>query len=214
MAAGFIVRTLATLGVSPRWVEFANGDQAPVHGAVTLDSATGLPLDYSTPSPVIGDTATNVAPTTAPVRLGAIGRFDLPSPVTSGRTVDLVASRKGVLIVRPHTISDYEIKYAGASGGITTSGNTLVLAASGSANYSTYLNSFQFINTGSTATEFSFTDGSGGTVLWRGHAPANMTSMVSVTLPTHVKTTANVAMYVNVATSGAALLINAQGHWE
>ncbi|AGS80956.1 hypothetical protein [Caulobacter phage Cr30] len=51
MAAGFIAKSLSTLLSSvSRWVEFSDASTAPVHGAIQLDPATGLPLDVSAPT--------------------------------------------------------------------------------------------------------------------------------------------------------------------
>ena len=53
MAAGFFAKTLATLlASSSRWVEFADGVTAPVHGAVQLDPTTGIAIDTSLPTKV------------------------------------------------------------------------------------------------------------------------------------------------------------------
>lgn len=51
MAAGFVSKTLSTLATSvARWIEFGDGSQAPVHGAIMVDPATGLPIDTSAPT--------------------------------------------------------------------------------------------------------------------------------------------------------------------
>jgi len=45
MAAGFITKPLSTLlATAARWVEFADGSTAPVHGAVIVSPETGIPL--------------------------------------------------------------------------------------------------------------------------------------------------------------------------
>lgn len=182
--------------------------------SIITDPLTGVPLDLTTPSTVVGATAVGVVPTTPPVLFGFIGRTGLPNPGIDASLVLPVGTRNGYLVVRPKTIPDLEWSFASPTGGIIAAGNTTLRLGSGSAFFRCYTDSFQFINTGAVATEFSITAAAGGAILWLGVAPANMTQWVTVLLDIPVKTPANVLVNLNVATAGAKLYFNAQGHIE
>jgi len=54
MPAGFVSKALAALSATTaRWVEFADGSQAPIQGSVLIDPVTGFPLDTSGASRVV-----------------------------------------------------------------------------------------------------------------------------------------------------------------
>lgn len=107
--------------------------------------------------------------------------------------------------------------YVAASGGITdTAAVSLAGAQAGMRNYCTGL---QFINTDATVgTELVLTDGVGGTVLWRGFAPASIASvtqpsLVSVTFNPPIRSTANTILAAVCITTSSQTYVNAQGYY-
>lgn len=108
--------------------------------------------------------------------------------------------------------------YAAASGGITDTAAVALVAAQ-AAGIRNYCTNLQIINTDATvATEVVLTDGVGGTVLWRGFAPATIAavsqpSMVNITFwPSPIRSSAATALCAVAITNSSQTYVNAQGY--
>lgn len=114
MPAGYFTKTLSTLLSSlSRWVEFADGTQAPVHGAVQIDPATGLPLDVGAPVDVTSSTLATAA------QLGSLltkfpyktNPFTLePDSVVAGTTLSAAGNATIVAGAANTTIKIYSLR--------------------------------------------------------------------------------------------------------
>ncbi len=98
--------------------------------------------------------------------------------------------------------------YASATGGITTSAATAMMAAGG-AGVRNYLHGIQFKNTSATASEIVVLDGA--TVIWRAHVSASMTIGDSGKFDPPLRGTANTALNVQLLTAGTATIVSAHG---
>jgi hypothetical protein len=108
-------------------------------------------------------------------------------------------------------------RYVAASGGITDTGAVSLVGAQ-AAGVKNYCTGIQFINTDATVgTELAITDGVGGTVLWRGFAPASIAavtqpSMVSITFNPPIVGTAATILAAVCITNSSQTYVNAQGY--
>lgn len=109
----------------------------------------------------------------------------------------------------PHAIAASRWNYAGVTGGLTDTSDTAVMAAGG-ASVRNYMTAIQYCNTSAVASEIVVKDGS--TVIWRGMAPASMTSPVSVPFDVPLRGTANTALNVAMITTATATRVSAQGY--
>lgn len=136
--------------------------------------------------------------------------------VTQARTMvlnsagdyDRARGDKNGMVTQPYAMSASRFQYAGASGGITNTGD-VALAAAGGAGIRNYLTGLQYQNTSAVASEIVIKDGS--TVIWRGVASANMTAMANLSFAVPLKGTANTALNVAMITTASATVVSAQG---
>lgn len=108
----------------------------------------------------------------------------------------------------PHAVPADHFQFAGPVGG-TVDAVDLVVAAARAAGIRNYLAGIQYLNTSAVASEIVVKDGS--TVIWRGMAPASMTSLATVRFSVPLKGTAATAMNVAMVTTLTATRISAQG---
>lgn len=107
--------------------------------------------------------------------------------------------------------------YAAASGGIVNTTEVAIKGAPAGALVN-YITSLQLINTDATVgTEVVLTDGSGGTVIWRGFAPASIAAvtqpiMADIHFVPPLFCTAATALYVKCITDSSQTYVNAQGY--
>lgn len=138
----------------------------------------------------------------------------------SGTSRSVKTTEDGSSIHTPHHLVDLPgtaWRYAAASGGITDTG-AVTLVAAGAAGVRNYCTGIQFINTDATiGTELAITDGVGGTVLWRGFAPASIAavtqpSMVSIVFTPPIVGTAATILAAVCITNSSQTYVNAQGY--
>ena len=113
----------------------------------------------------------------------------------------------GMVIQSALTASQWN--YAGVTGGITTT--TAVTVSAATATVRNYMRSIQFSNSSATASEIVVLDNV--TVIWRGRAPASMTTTENITFDPPLKGSINTAMNVQMVTTGTATVVSAQG-WQ
>lgn len=146
-----------------------------------------------------------------PVRVGARGVSAMPAALTNNQTADLITTLDRRLVTQPLAIPEVTWSYPAAAGGVTN--NTAVtIKAAGAAGIRNYLRSLQIRNTSAVESEVAVRDGAGGTVLWRGDLPANMTAADNIVFDPPLRGSAATLMEVVVLTTGTKTYINAQGY--
>ena len=95
----------------------------------------------------------------------------------------------------------------GNSTPITSTSDVSIKGAGGSRVYN-YLAGLQFVNTGATATVVVVKNGS--TVIWAGNAQQNVPVIVNFSTP--LKSNANTAFNFACLTTGASVIVSAQGY--
>lgn len=141
----------------------------------------------------------------APVRVGGRAMTANYTAVASGDVADYVSTTVGAQIVRANSIPELEWQTVLT---ITNTTSTAIQAAAG-AGLKRYMTGFFYQNTNATATVFNILRGT--TVIATISANANMANTIHVPLPTPLQTAANEALNVQAVTTGANLIINAQG---
>jgi len=99
--------------------------------------------------------------------------------------------------------------FASATGGLTTTADTVMIAAGG-AGVRNYCAGISFANSAATASEIVVKDGA-STVLWRGYVGASQTTTQFVTFDVPLKGSANTDMIVAMITTATATRVSAQG---
>lgn len=160
---------------------------------------------------IIRDQAGNAIHTANPLpsRNYGVARTANPSTLANNAVGDFTLTTVGALVNKPYSIPDMDWQFACAAP-VITAVDTAAKAA-GAAGVRNYVTNVQFINTGATATEVVVKDGA-STVIWRGFAPANMTSMYDCHFLTPLKGTAATALNFGVVTAGANVYFNLQGY--
>lgn len=97
--------------------------------------------------------------------------------------------------------------YTAAAGGITN--NTPINIKGGVASTTNYLSAISYQNTSAVSSEINIT--AGGVSIWRGIAPASMSTPAVVTFPRPLRGTVASALAVTVLTTGTVTYFNAQG---
>ena len=95
----------------------------------------------------------------------------------------------------------------GSSTPITNTSDVSLKSASGNGVHN-YLAGLQFVNTGATATVVVVKNGS--TVIWAGNAQQNVPVIVNFSTP--LKSNANAALNFACLTTGASVIVSAQGY--
>lgn len=99
--------------------------------------------------------------------------------------------------------------YAGASGGVTGTADTPLVAAAG-VGVRNFIHSLQLKNTSAVASEVVLKDGA-STVLWRGQVSAAMTVADTYSFDPPLRTTANTALNIAMITTATATIVSGQG---
>lgn len=175
-------------------------------------------IPYRSPFPSIGIYgATNFNPTQGIQNVYGIEKsfrfiaINLSSNSATVPTAFVLAGSQRTLFTRnPETFAS-AWSYASATGGIVTSGDTTIAALNG--NLNAYIDSIDISNNSATGTEVSLTT-SGHVVVWRQYIPPNTTfgGTFTKTWPNKALRVAG-AMLFNVATSSAAIFVNASGNY-
>jgi hypothetical protein len=193
----------------------ANADAASATGSISAKlrfiAATGIPVTALPASTntieVVGDAAHDAALAGNPVRIGARGVSADPTVVTTGRTVDLLASLLGKQIVLPYCHPGAAETYASPSA-VTDTADDEAFAAVASTRH--YITGIQVFNShATTGTEVVIKDGS--TVKWRGYAYA-AGGGCSAKFEPPLRGTANTAINVANITNSSSTYFNLQGY--
>lgn len=97
MAAGFFTKTLSTLlSSSARWIEWSDGSQAPVHGAILVDTSGAAVGGGANPLAVKGSILRASASFTRPANTDAYAVGDLIANSTTAGSVVAVVVDLGV----------------------------------------------------------------------------------------------------------------------
>lgn len=144
-----------------------------------------------------------------PVRVGLTARTATPTAVTSGQTVDAIATVQGIQITKPYAIPELDWGFACVAGGVTNTTDVTIMALS--ATLRRYIVGLTLKNVhATTATEVVLKDGT--TVIWRGHLPAAMENADAIQFAIPLKTTVNQALNFACLTTGAQVYVSAQGY--
>lgn len=148
----------------------------------------------------------NPVSTTNPVLIGAAAATALPTAVADSDVVRVVADKYGRQIVMPYTMPDKLQQYTSPSD-ITDTADDAVFSAVASTKH--YITQFSAMNTHATVGTWVYLK-DGSTVIYSGYcAPAG--GGFVVTFPTPLVGTANTAINVANATTGAATRVNVSG---
>lgn len=195
----------------------ATGIGAPADAAATTDAGTfslislfKRLLEKATAGfGVTGTAAHDAAISGAPVRIGGRAITAALAAVAHGDAVDLVVDKQGRQIVKFGAPSDMEWRYSGT---ITDNAQAIVRAAPG-VGLQNCVSAFQYQNKhASVATIISLQAGAGAVVAL--HAPANMTVPAVIFFPQPIRCGDNAATNVQMTTTGADVMVNAQGYIE
>jgi len=179
----------------------------------TSDAAAALPVTVQN-APSITLTSTTVAGTAAvdaaignPITAGLrASSANIAAMSAAGDNVAWLGTMIGAGIVKPYSIPEADWYYTGT---LTTNTSTAMQAAGG-AGIKKYITGFTYQNTNATATVLNILQGA--TVLHTVSAAATMANPVPITFPTPLQTAANAALNVQCVTTGANVLVNAQGY--
>ena len=153
---------------------------------------------------VSGLIARDGVPIANPIIMGAAGQIANPVAITGGRTVDLISTTIGALIVKPYSIPEADWRAALA---LTTTASTPAKAA-GAAGIRNYVTGLQATNNTATPTLLSILDGAA--VMWTGNVPANGSIICDFVAP--LRGTAATALNVQAGTAVTTLHANLQGY--
>lgn len=181
-----------------------------------LSANSGVDIgDVDVTSVTPGTTATSLgkaedaAHTSGDVGVMSLGvRNDAMSTLTSadGDYSPISVTSTGRLLVTPAPSSAMVRGNASVAG----TGDTSLVAASGSGGLKTYITNLSFANTGSSNTLITVKDGSGGSTLFYTIAPAGGGSNIELDIP--IVTTANTALYFACGTSSTTVYASATGY--
>lgn len=155
-----------------------------VNWAVAVDSAMGNPV-------AIGGRASNA---------------NIAGMSATGDLVAQLMTMIGVSIQRPYSLPEADWTNSLT---LTTTADT-ALQSAGGAGIKKYITAIQLQNTNAVATTLIIKDGT--TAKWTVSLPASMTLPIDIEFPTPIQTTANSALNVACGTTGANVLVNAQGY--
>lgn len=147
-----------------------------------------------------------------PVLTGGIVKTAIDTTLVDQDVAALQLTSTGAQVFKPYQIPDLDWTFASASGGITTTADTVLIAAAG-AGVRNYLTGISLVNASATiATEVVVKDGA--TVIWRGYLGIGslLNSAVGLTFPTPLRSTANTALNVAAVTTASQIYVNAQGY--
>lgn len=126
--------------------------------------------------------------------------------VATGDVADFITTTVGAQVMKPNSIPELEWQTVLT---ITNTTSTAIQATAG-AGLKRYMTNLVYQNTNATATVFNILRAA--TVIATVSAPANMANPVPIPLPTPLQTAANEALNVQAVTTGANLIVNAQGY--
>jgi len=133
-------------------------------------------------------------------------RTSNPAAVASGARARAIGTAIGAQLVQPYALPEASWS---AVGTLTTTADLAVRAAGG-AGLRNYLAAIQVQNTNATATMVVVKDGA--TEIFRVNCPANMALPAVIPLPVPLRGSINTALNVAALTTGASVVVNAQGY--
>lgn len=153
-----------------------------------------------------GSTAVDAAMPNPVAVGGRASNANIAAMSAAGDLVGMLMTMIGAAVVRPYSIPEADWTYTGT---LTTTADTAMQAAGG-AGIKRYLTAIQVQNTNAVATTLIIKDGT--TAKHTISLPASMTLPIDFVFPTPIQTTANAAINVACGTTGANVLVNAQGY--
>lgn len=126
--------------------------------------------------------------------------------VAGGDVADLVTTLVGALVQKPYSIPEADWQGTGSRTDLTD----LAIKAAAAAGIRNYVTAVQVQNKGTVATDVVIKDGS--TVIHTINCPANMPTPAVIPFPTPLRGTAATAVNMACLTTGANVLMNAQGY--
>ena len=172
-------------------VSWSNG--VVVNNTVNTTNTTATAVDSVMPNPFpIGGRATNI---------------NIAAMSAAGDLVGWAMSMIGVGIIKPYSISESDFSTTPVTVTNTTSTAFRAAAAAGIKNYIT---SIELQNTNAVATSVNIL--AGVTIKKTYSLPANMTVPITISYPTPLSSAAAEAFNIQCATTGANVIINAQGY--
>lgn len=179
-----------------------------IDGQGTIRSDKALPVSVvNTASSVVSGTTAQDSAAPNPVAIG--GRAANANQTAMSAAGDLVHTTHtmiGALVNKPFSIPEADWQYTGT---LTTNTSTAMQAAGG-AGIKKYCTGFEYQNTSATATVLNILRGT--TVIRSVSAAASMANPVPVIFLIPLQTAANEALNVQCVTTGANVLVNAQGY--
>ena len=179
----------------------------------TSDASSAMPVVVQN-SPAVTLTSTTVAGTVAvdaaigsPLTAGLrASNANIAAMSATGDNVAWMGTMIGAGVVKTYAIPEADWQYAAT----ITNNTSTAMQAAGGAGIKKYLTGFTYQGTNATATVLNILRGT--TVIHSVSAPASMANPITVTFPTPLQTAANEALNVQCVTTGANMLVNAQGY--
>jgi hypothetical protein len=185
----------------------AQGATNPAPVAVQgLVGLSALPAGSNLIGGVTGAAAHDAVIAGNPSRVGGRALTANYTAVASGDTADFISTLVGAQVTRANSIPELEWQSVLT---IVNTTSTAIQAAAG-AGLKRYQTNLTYQNTNAVATLFNLLRGT--TVIGTFSAPANMPNPVPIPYVTPLQTAANEALNVQAVTTGANLIINAQGY--
>lgn len=198
------IPSLGSVTIANKLLKYSDLDDGISNNWITVTGFDEIPIGVSTDTTLaaVRDGVNALNPIIAAVR-------DAVQPLNTKAATDttLAAVRDAVQPLNAKTIDrTTSWQYSGVVA-VTTAVTVKAAAAAGVRNYTTGL---QFQNTSATASTIVVQDGA--TTIWQGNATASMASPASIRFNVPLKGTAATALTVTCATTGANVLVNAQGY--
>lgn len=153
-----------------------------------------------------GQTAHSAAATGSPLRIGGKVKTTADVSLVDNDATDIFATTNGAMLVKTNQVPELTWQY-GSITPITTNITTALKALS--ATLRNYVTGISISNASAVATVVSIQDGT--TVIWAINVPANQAPF-SIKFDTPLRGTINTAMNFVTATTGASIIVAAQGY--
>lgn len=191
------------------WVESKNGIDG--QGTNRVDKALPVRLmatdvTQNVSGSLAGSAAVDAAMPNPVAVGGRASNANIAAMSAAGDLVGMLMTMIGATVIRPYSIPEADWTYTGT---LTTNVDTAMQTAAG-AGIKRYVTAIQVQNTNAVATTLIIKDGA--TAKHTISLPASMTLPIDFVFPTPIQTTANAVLNVACGTTGANVLVNAQGY--
>jgi hypothetical protein len=188
-----------------------NDNIAQIAGSTVATAATGvMQVGIVGNSGAKIDQVTGSTVPTNAIYNGANAVTSENSSTTSGDLVGIVADKVGKIIVLPYANPENFLSTLGLGNtSVTTTASTSLVAAQASG-IKVYITGISLSNTGTSTSLVLLQNGSSGTTIWQGIAPAGGGS--NIVLPTPICTSAATALYFAAGTATTTLYISVTGY--